>query len=98
MKYKVRHTPQANREVTVIAAALAPYPNMGKRIFQEMDRKLQGLRDNPFAWPAYHANPKYRRMNIEGHSIFYIVDESKHEVIICHIYYAKRDIDSLLED
>jgi hypothetical protein len=29
---------------------------------------------------------------IEGHAIFYIVDEDKHEVIICHIYYAKRDI------
>jgi rubrerythrin len=63
MKYRVRHTPQANREIAVIAKALAPYPNMGRRIFQEMDRKLNGLKDNPFAWPAYHANPKYRRIN-----------------------------------
>jgi plasmid stabilization system protein ParE len=98
MKYKVRHTPQADREIAVIVKALTPYPNMGKRIFQELDRNLSGLKDNPLAWPVYHANPRYRRMNIEGHSIFYVVDEDKHEVIICHIYYAKRDIHRLLED
>jgi plasmid stabilization system protein ParE len=98
MKYRVRHTPQANRETVAIAKALTSYPSMGKRNFQEMERKLKGLEDNPFAWPTYHANPKYRRMNIERHSIFYVVDEAKHEVIICHIYYTKRDLSQLLED
>ncbi len=98
MKYRVLHTPQANKEITAIARALAPYPNMGKRIFHEMDDKLKGLKVNPFAWPLYPANPKYRRMNIEGHSIFYIVAEDQHEVIICHVYYSKRDILRLMEE
>ena len=98
MKYRVRHTPQASRETAIIANALVAYPKMGKRIFKEMDMKLKVLNENPFVWPVYHANPKYRRMNIEGHSIFYIVDEGKREVIICHIYYSKRDIEGLIED
>jgi hypothetical protein len=34
MKYKVRHTPQVNKKVAAIAKALAPYPNMGKRILK----------------------------------------------------------------
>jgi plasmid stabilization system protein ParE len=92
------YAPQADREIAVIAQSLTPYPNMGRRIFQEMDRKLTGLKDNPFAWPVYHANPMYRRMNIEGHSIFYIVDEDKHEVLICHIYYNRRDIPNFIDE
>ena len=98
MKYKVRHTPQANKEIVAIAQALLQYPSMGKRIFQEMDDKLEGLQVNPFVWPQYLANPKYRRINIEAHSIFYVVNEEKREVIVCHIYYSKRDILRLLED
>jgi plasmid stabilization system protein ParE len=98
MKYEVAYSPQANRDIASLADILAPYPSMAGRLFQEMERKLKLLRDNPFAWPVYHANPKYRRMNLEGHALFYLVDEGRHEVKIYRVIYAKRDIAKLLED
>jgi plasmid stabilization system protein ParE len=97
MGFKVALLPQANRDIASLADILAPYPNKAKRLFQEMERKLELLKDNPFAWPAYHANPKYRRMLLEGHALFYIVDEDRHEARVYRVIYAKKDVAKLLE-
>jgi plasmid stabilization system protein ParE len=97
-KYKVRFLPTADRDLDVIANALEAYPRKADCLFQEIKRKLEDLKDNPFMWPTYHANPKYRRVLLEGHSLFYKVDEVKREVMIYYIYYAKRDIERLLKD
>ncbi|MDR1069848.1 MAG: type II toxin-antitoxin system RelE/ParE family toxin [Gracilibacteraceae bacterium] len=96
MRYKVLLLPQANRDIASLADALASYPSKAKRIFQEIERKLDALKDNPLAWPVYHANPKYRRMLLEGHALFYIVDEDMHEAKVYRVIYAKRDIPRLL--
>jgi plasmid stabilization system protein ParE len=98
MRYKVRLLPQANRDIAILADILAPHPHKAARLFQEMERKLELLKDNPLICPAYHASPAYRRMNLEGHALFYIVDDDKCEVKVYRVIYAKRDIDSLLED
>jgi plasmid stabilization system protein ParE len=98
MVYKVKLLPRANRDISNLADVLAPYPNKAKRLFQEMERKLDALKDNPFAWPIYHANPNYRRMLLEGHALFYIVDEDRHEAKVYRVIYEKRDIPRLLED
>ena len=95
MKYKIIATAQFNRDVASLAKALKEYPNMAKRIFQEMERKLDGLEDNPFMWPVFRES-KYRRVNLEDNAMFYSVDEAKYEVKIYHLYYAKRNLLKLL--
>jgi plasmid stabilization system protein ParE len=97
-KYRVQFLPTADRDLDVITNALAAYPRKAERLFQEMRRKLERLKSNPFMWPVYDANPKYRRVLLEGHSLFYKVDETEHKVVVYYIYYAKRDIENLLKD
>jgi plasmid stabilization system protein ParE len=96
--YRVRFLPTADRDLDAITNALLSYPKKAERLFQEMKRKLEQVKDNPFMWPVYPANPKYRRILLEDHSLFYTVDEAKREVMVYYIYYAKRDIARLLED
>ena len=95
MKYKVITSTQYNRDVVKLARALKDHSNMAKRIFQELERKLDGLEDNPFAYPVFRES-KYRRVNLEDNALFYTVDETRREVKLYHLYYAKRDIDKLL--
>ena len=98
MKYKVKFLPQANRDIADLADILTPYPKKAKRLFQEMERKTDRLKDNPLEWAVYHANPKYRRVILEDHSLFYVVNESHCEVQIYRIIYARRDIPKLLNE
>ena len=98
MKYKVRFLPQANRDIAGLADILMPYPQKAKRFFQEMERKIDRLKDNPLEWAVYHANPKYRRIILDDHSLFYVADENSREVQIYRILYARRDIPKLLDD
>ena len=98
MRYKVKLLPQANRDIAGLADILTPYPNKAKRLFQEMERKIDRLKDNPLEWATYHANPKYRRMILEDHVLFYVVDEDSREVQIYRVIYSKRDILKLLDD
>jgi plasmid stabilization system protein ParE len=95
MKYNLKYTSHFNRDLVKLERALKEHPNMSRRIFQEIERKIKGLKDNPFAYPVFYES-KYRRVNLEGHAMFYTVDEVKREVRLYHLYYAKMDIEKRL--
>jgi plasmid stabilization system protein ParE len=95
MSYKIRILPQARHDIANLADILSPYPNKAKRLFQEMERKIKLLEKTPYAYPVYHASPEYRRMNLEGHALFYIVDEENHEARIYRVIYARRNFSEL---
>jgi len=96
MKYRALPSSYAARDLAILANILAPHPGKARRLFKEMEHKLDLLEDNPHMWPVYHANPKYRRMNLEDHALFYTIDEAKREVNIYRVIYARRDIERLL--
>ena len=96
MKYKIKFLPSANQDINDLADILTPYPNKARRLFQEMEQKIESLKDNPLMYPEYQADPRYRRMNLEGHALFYDVDVINHEIRVYRIIYAKRDIAKLL--
>jgi plasmid stabilization system protein ParE len=98
MKHKVKYLPQANRDLITIADTLTDFPKKAVRLFREMERKLKALEKSPYSCQVYPANPEYRRMVLEGHILFYKVDDEKREVKIYRVIYAKRDISNLLED
>ncbi|MCL2570852.1 MAG: type II toxin-antitoxin system RelE/ParE family toxin [Defluviitaleaceae bacterium] len=98
MKYKVILSSYANRDLARLANILEPHPNKAKRLFKEIEHKLDLLEDTPLMCQEYPANPKYRRMNLEGHALFYTVDEAKREINIYRVIYAKRDIERLLSE
>jgi plasmid stabilization system protein ParE len=92
MKYKVKYLPVADRDILRISDALLDYPNKAKRIFKEMEEKLVLLEDMPYMWPVYQVKPKYRRMVLEDHLLFYFVDEDEREVKVFRVLYDKMDI------
>jgi len=96
MKYKIILSSYANRDIAILADILAPHPSKARRLFKEMEQKLDLLEDNPFMCQEYPANPKYRRMILEGHALFYTVDEARREINIYRVVYAKRNIERLL--
>jgi plasmid stabilization system protein ParE len=98
MKYKIILSSYANRDIAILADILALHPNKARRLFKEIEQKLDLLEDNPFMCQEYPANPRYRRMVLEGHALFYTVDESKREVYVYRVVYAKRDISKLLDN
>ncbi|MCL2820847.1 MAG: type II toxin-antitoxin system RelE/ParE family toxin [Oscillospiraceae bacterium] len=97
MKYKPIYLPIANLDIIGIDDALAGYPDKAKRLFQELERKIIDLEDNPYMWPVYQARPEYRRMILEDHLLFYKVDEDEQKVRIYRILYAKMNIPEHLE-
>jgi len=95
-RYKVSYLPLADADIERIAKALVDYPNKASRLIKEMDENLLKLEDMPYMWPVFHTNPKYRKMVLEDHLLFYIVDEQMHEVKVCRVLYEKMNISSHL--
>ena len=92
MKYTVKYLPSFSRDLNKIAKALEEYPTKAMRLFKEMDEKLLLLKNAPKMYPIFNARPKYRKMTLEDHLLFYTLDEQSKEVKVCHILYARVDI------
>ena len=97
IKYKVIYLPIAGRDVIRINEALVDYPGKAKRLFQEIEKKVKMLKETPYLWPEYQINPKYRRMILDDHLLFYIVDENERKIKVYRILYSKMDIPKYIE-
>ena len=98
MKYRVKYLSIANMDILAIDEVLAEYPNKAKRIFQEMDKKLQLLEDMPHMWPYYGDKMKYRKMILEDYLLFYLVDDEVKEVKVYRVLYARMDMPVHIEE
>jgi plasmid stabilization system protein ParE len=58
-----------------------------------MEQKVKLLEKSPYMWPIYPYNSKYRRMVLEGHLLFYVIDEAMKKVMIYRVLYGKRDVE-----
>lgn len=96
MKYEAVYLPAANRDILKINEALISFPGKAKRLFQEIEKKVIMLEDLPYMWPEYHAKPEYRRMVLEDHLLFYVVDENERKIKIYRVLYGKMDISKLI--
>ena len=92
MKHEIIYLPRADRDIIRISEALINYPGKAKRLFLEIENKVKMLEDTPYMWPEYYAKPEYRRMVLEDHILFYIVDEDGRRVKIFRILYSRLDI------
>ena len=75
------YLPSLARDIYEISEALEEYPDKAKRLLQEMDEKILKLEDMPLMCPIFHARPRYRKMVLEDHLLFYTVDTVKYEVL-----------------
>ena len=98
MKYKVKILPSLAQDINRISESLEGYPDKAKRLFKEMDEKLSQLEDMPRVWPVFHARPKYRKMLLEDHLLFYTVDDTSCEVKAYRILHYKMNTENYLYD
>ena len=97
MKYTVKYLPSLAKDIHRISEALNKYPAKARRLMKEMDEKLLKLETMPKMWPVFHEIPKYRRMVLEDHLLFYRVDDKRREVKACRIFYHRADAARHLE-
>ena len=98
MKYNAVYLPVASRDIIRINKALSNYPRKAKRLFQEIEKKIKMLEIAPYMWPEYQIKPVYRRMVLEDHLLFYIVDENEQKIKVYRVLYCRMDIAKLLNE
>jgi len=98
MKYSAIYLPTANRDIVRIDEALTDYQNKAMRLFQEIERKVLNLEDNPYMYPVYPLRSKYRYIVLDDHLLFYIVDDGERKVKVFRVLYSKMDILSQLDE
>jgi len=83
-------------DITDVASFLEEYPQKAKRIFEEMDKKLSNLVDNPELYPIYEDFPIFRRIVIEDYLAFYTIKEQAGIIEIHRLINGKMDVPSKL--
>jgi len=75
-------------------------PQIAERLFREIRRKLDLLREHPQMFPLYHDDrlriQGYRLVVIGSYLLFYLIDDKSLTVDIVRILYGKRDVPHLV--
>ena len=96
MRYKIKYSPSADRDLLAIYDILEEYPQKRLRIFLKLDDYLDKLTYMPKMYQAYEDAPEYRRIVIEDYLVFYKVDETNRTIEIHRILYGRMDIQKQL--
>ncbi len=69
------------------------YPTTPAKFFEELDKKLLILEENPYIGAVYLPNPKYRRIGVGDYLVFNIVCEDKQIIEIYRVLRGDMDIE-----
>ncbi len=102
--YKIEYTPLAVKDmaeaVRYISKELSN-PAAAGRLADEMVRVADRLADFPYANPVYYPirplKNEYRRLTVRNYLMLYSVDETKKNVTVFRVIYARRDYEKILE-
>ena len=61
-----------------------------------VEKQTLMLEDTPYMCPAYEDDPFFRRMVVDGYSLFYSVDEQENLVTIHRVFHHSRNISQYL--
>lgn len=100
MSYKTRFIDEAKVDLDYIEEYLSQfYPSTALKFFEQMEKQVAHLEENPYMYPAYEDNPFFRKMVIDEYLLFYNVDDERSLIIIYLVIHSKRDISTeLLEN
>jgi len=65
---------------------------MCRGTFEDMDRKLSNLIDNPELYPIYEDFPEFRRIVVEDYLVFYTINERTENIEVHRLVYGKMDV------
>jgi len=85
-------------DIANVESYLKEYPQKAKRIFEETDKKLSNLINNPKLYPVYEDFPVFRRIVVEDYLVFYIINERANIIEVHRLIYGKMDVPKQLSD
>ena len=68
------------------------YANTVRNFFTMLQEKVLKLESMPYLYPAYHADPFFRRMVVGDYLVFYSVEKERNLVVVHRIFHAARNI------
>jgi addiction module RelE/StbE family toxin len=93
MTYKIVFLPAADEDLDNIEAYLSQfYASTVSKFYQELEKKLEGLEQNPRMYPLWQDNPLYRKLNVKGYLVFYKVFDACQTVEVQRILFGGRNI------
>ena len=102
--YNVEYLPLARQDMVEIATYIArelQNPAAAERIAEQLVQAGDGLRNFPYAAPAYQPlrplKHEYRKLLVENYMMLYWVTETEKRVTIARVVYARRNYARLLE-
>lgn len=69
-------------------------------LIKRLRKEIRDLNHLPARYPLVEWEPWHsmamHQMSVENYLIYYVVSEDSHEVTVAHVYYAGRDIQTML--
>jgi len=99
MKYKSKILSLARDELKEIRAYLSEFGSIPKnKIKESFFQYVKNASDNPYMYPEYEENKKYRKAVIQyEYLVFFTVDEDNKMVKTERVLSSKRNVKSILE-
>lgn len=102
--YRLIYLPAARQDMVEIVRYISKElknPTAADHLAAELIEAVDRLPEFPYAYPVYlpvrPLKHEYRKLPVANYIIFYRVDESKKEIIVSRVIYAKRDYRLLLD-
>lgn len=97
MAYKMIYLTAARQDITIIAAYKSQFYTSTLRNFSAaFNDTYNKIAKNPFLYPVYEQNTKYRKAVFMDYTLFYKVFESSKTVRIYRILHGKMDIEKYI--
>ena len=99
MHWKIVTLPKAREDYARTTEYLSGfYPSTPRKFHNAYLQALQRLKDNPHGCSVYYDCPEFRRIIIGKYTMFYIIDEERHEVHIHRILRSSWDLPHILRN
>ena len=98
MAYRLEYISTFHSDILEAELSLQDYPQKAQRIFEQLDRKLSRLADNPKMYQIYEDYPEFRKIVVEDYLAFYAINERDRIVEIHRFIYGRMDIVKQLSD
>jgi len=96
--YNVKLLGIAEKDIDEICEYLSQfYPGTPGKFLDSLDKDFENVNLNPYMYPVYEYNKKYRRIVTNDYLVFYTIDEENNLVRIYRILNGKQDVKTILE-
>jgi len=73
------------------------YPGTPGKFLDALDKDFENVSFNPYMYPVYEYNEKYRKIVTNDYLVFYVVDEENNLVRVYRILHGKQNVNTILE-